>query len=485
MRILQAASEAVPFAKTGGLADVAGSLSAKLASLGHDVFLVLPLYRETRSWAGNARRTLTLGVPLGSETRSLSVALLEKGNLRIAFVDDPAFFGRPGVYGENGADYADNDRRYSLFCRAVLEAAKALEFAPEIVHAHDWQTGLLPILLKRLYAGDPVLGRAHSVFTVHNMAYQGLFPASSVTLSGLSLKEMSPSSLEFYGKASFLKAGLVFADRLTTVSPTYAREIQDSIETGCGMEGILRQRSRFLTGILNGLDVDYWDPEKDPNLPEPYGAATVFQGGKAAAKRALRQECGLKVDGSLPLIGIVSRLDRQKGLDVAIAALERRLGGFELAVLGSGDPALAASIRQYASRHPSRIYFREGFDESFAHGLYAASDIFLMPSRFEPCGLGQMIAMRYGAVVVGSRAGGLADTVFEADSGSGNGFLAEPGDVESLGRALDRALEAFHGPMWPKLVERGMRTDFSWDRSARAYIELYENLMGAALGPKA
>jgi starch synthase len=467
------------------LADVAGSLSAKLASLGHDVFLFLPLYHEARSWAGKARRTLTIDVPFGPETRSLSVALVEKENLRVAFVDDSAFFDRPGVYGENGVDYGDNDRRFSLFCRAVLEAAKALEFAPEVVHAHDWQAGLLPILLKRLYAGDPVLGAAHSVFTVHNMAYQGLFPAAAVQLSGLGLKELSPSSLEFYGKASFLKAGLVFADRLTTVSPNYAREIQESSETGCGMEGILRQRSHVLSGILNGLDVDYWNPEKDPNLPKPYGAATVFQGGKAAAKKALRQECGLKVDSGLPLIGIVSRLDRQKGLDIAIAALERRLGGFELAVLGSGDPALAVSIRQYASRHPSRIYFREGFDESFAHRLYAASDIFLMPSRFEPCGLGQMIAMRYGAVVVGSRVGGLADTVFEADSGIGNGFLAEPGDIGSLERALDRALEAYHGPMWPKLVEHGMRTDFSWDRSARAYVDLYENLVGAVVGPKA
>ena len=482
MRILQAASEAVPFSKTGGLADVAGSLSFKLAGLGHDVLLVTPLHRESRRWAERPERTIALEIPLGAETRAVSVVIARRDGLRVAFVDDPAFFDRPGLYGEEGADYADNDRRFSLFCRAAVEIGRKLGFAPEIVHAHDWQTGLLPALLKRLYAKDPVLGEARTVFTVHNMAYQGLFPPKSVLLSGLGLEEMSPASLEFYGKASFLKAGLVFGDRLTTVSPSYAREIQDSRETGCGMEGILRQRSRSLSGILNGIDVAYWDPAKDPALATPYDARSALSGGKKAAKEALRGECGLAAEDGLPLIGVVSRLDRQKGLDVAIRAIEGRVGRCELAVLGSGDPALAASLRAFAGRHPERVCFREGFDENFAHRLYAACDVFLMPSRFEPCGLGQMIAMRYGAVVVASRAGGLEDTVFEADGsgGNGNGFLAEPGDAESLGRALDRAIDAYGGPLWPALVERAMRTDFSWDRSAKEYVELYKNLAVAS-----
>ena len=485
MRLLHAASEAVPYFKTGGLADVVGALAASQADLGEDILLCLPLYRGQGLGEIPGEESLALSVPLGDARVPAALRLARHGAIRVCFVDCPPFFERTGLYGDEAGDYKDNDRRFAFFSRAVLEAAKALDFRPDAVHVHDWQTGLIPAYLKRLYAGDPFFSGATTVFTVHNMAYQGNFPPASLSVTGLGREEFVPDSLEFYGRISLLKAGLVFSDLITTVSPTYARQIRESGDYGAGMEGVLRKRAGDLFGILNGIDTAYWNPETDPLLVRRYSAANALAPeGKSASKRALVKESLLDPKGQeCPLVGIVSRLDHQKGLDVALEALEPavRGGSVQLAVIGKGEPGLKRRFAEFAAAHPGRVLFFDVFEERTAHRIYAASDIFLMPSRFEPCGLGQMIAMRYGAVPVASRTGGLVDTVFEpleTGGDSGNGFLAEPASASDLRRALDRAIHARRGPLWPSLVKRGMSADYSWKNPARAYLDLYSKGAG-------
>jgi starch synthase len=448
MRILLAASEAVPFCKTGGLADVVGVLGQKLGAAGHDVCLFLPKYRAVTASSLQGGLAQPLEIPLGAGKIQGMLRYMQHRKVSVYFVDCPPFFDRDGLYGADGKDHADNDARFAFFSRAVLEGAKAVGFKPDVVHVHDWQAGLVPAYLKRQYASDPFFAAAKSVFTIHNMAYQGVFPSEAAGKAGL-----APADFEYYGKVSYLKAGLVFADKLTTVSPTYAEEIKG--ERGFGLEGVLRQRSADLSGILNGIDVEYWKP----------GLA------KAEARRELERECGLSGEG-LPLAGIVARLDRQKGLDLAVEAVRPRLDKMRLVILGDGDPAIRSALSKLAQDRPDRVHLRSAFDEAFARRVYAGSDLFLMPSRFEPCGLGQMIAMRYGSVPVVSRTGGLADTVSEPATG----FVAEPDDAASLAAALDRALKAWGTQAWKKAAEGGMAADFSWERSIKRYLELFESL---------
>jgi starch synthase len=400
---------------------------------------------------------------------------------RAFFIDYPPFFDRDGLYGFGGRDFEDNDRRFILFARGVLEGAKTVGFAPEVVHSHDWQSGLLAAYLRRDCAGDPFFSGTSCVFTVHNMAYQGCFPKESLSWTGLPEADFTPEGLEFYGKISFLKAGLAFADVLSTVSPAYAREIQEPGQ-GCGLEGLLKSRSANLHGILNGIDGDLWDPQKDSYIPRNYGCRNFAQ-GKAAAKKKLLRALSLKDEPRVPLIVAISRLDYQKGLDLAVPVLEERLGRCRLVVLGTGDPGLSESLSSLSQRYPDRVHFHLGFDEPFAHHLYAAADLFLMPSRFEPCGLGQMVAMRYGAVPVASSTGGLADTVFEFPQGSrrANGFLCRPGDFQDLARALDRALGAFGRQSWGRLVHAGMDGDYSWEKSIPLYLGLFQRATLARL----
>lgn len=469
MKILLAATEAVPFCKTGGLADVVGALSQKLGVAGHDVCLFLPKYRAVQSAALPGGLTQSLSVPLGASAVPVSLRYMQYKSVSVYFVDCPPLFDRDGLYvADDGHDHPDNDLRFSVFCRAVLEGAKAVGFKPDVVHLHDWQTGLVPAYLKRHYKDDPFFASTSTVFTIHNIAYQGNFPGDSAAKAGFGPEDLTSDKFEYYGQFSFLKAGLVSADLLSTVSPTYAGEIQASSERGFGMEGLLQRRSADLAGILNGIDLEVWNPEKDPYLPVRYGAANSAE-GKAACRKSLLADCGLDGTKDLPLVGIVSRLDRQKGLDLAIAALEPRLDFCRVAVLGSGDPSLRAAFQDLARRRPDAVVFREGFDDPFAHQLYAASDLFLMPSRFEPCGLGQMIAMRYGSVPVVAQTGGLADTISEP----GNGFLCRPDDAQDLGRALDRALTARAGAGWGALRAAAMACDLSWEKSVQRYVELY------------
>lgn len=473
----------MPFCKTGGLADVVGALAQKLGAAGHDVCLFLPKYRGVEASSLQGGMAKPLKVPLGGETVTVSLRYMQWRSVSACFIDHPPSFDRDGLYGRDGRDYPDNDRRFALFSRGALEGAKALGFKPDAIHAHDWQTGLVCAYLGTLYAADPFFARTGSVFTIHNMAYQGNFPREAVAAAGLPESVFTPERLEYYGHASFLKAGLAYADELTTVSPTYAREIQESGERGFGLEGLLRARAARLTGILNGLDESVWDPARDPHLTRRYSIADAAF-GKVECKAAVRRLGRLAEDAQKPLVGIVSRLDYQKGLDLAISALEPRLGRLQLAVLGTGDAAIQEAFAGLARRHCGCVYFHCGFDEPTAHMLYAASDIFLMPSRFEPCGLGQMIAMRYGAVPVAARTGGLADTVSETaqDGRRANGFLCVPGDAADLGQALDRALDQFSTPAWAERMRAAMEGRFSWGTAVERYLEIYRRAVCAKAG---
>ncbi|MBI4371277.1 MAG: glycogen synthase [Elusimicrobia bacterium] len=473
MKLLFVASEAVPFCKTGGLADAAAGLARRLGGLGHEVLLVLPGYRAARAAAAGAGAPRPLGVPFAGGTVSAGLRVL-RGGVTAAFVEHPPFFDRAGLYGEAGRDYEDNGDRFAFFARAALEAAKAEGFRPDVVHAHDWQAGLACAHLKRTFARDPHFAAAGCVFTVHNLAYQGNFPRAALERAGFGPEEWAEEGLEFHGRVSYLKAGLAYADRLTTVSPAYAREIQESGARGFGFEELLRRRSAVLSGVLNGLDTQAWDPSRDAALPRRYGPADAAA-GKAACKEALRRECGLAALSDRPLLGVVSRLDPQKGLDLVLSAVEPRLDRVQLVALGSGDPALARAFAALAGCRPDAAAFRGAFDEGFSRRVYAACDLFLMPSRFEPCGLSQLIAMRYGAVPVAARTGGLADTVFEEDAPGrpANGFLCPPDDAAGLAAALDRALAAWPGPAWRARARAGMAGDYSWDRAAADYLAIY------------
>jgi starch synthase len=478
MRILQAASEVFPFCKTGGLADVVGALSQKLGAAGHDVMLFLPKYRVVESTALQGGMSYPLEIPLGSGSVHVSLRYMQWRSVSVQFIDCPPLFDRDGIYGVGGLDHSDNDVRFSVFSRAVLEGAKAMGFKPDIIHLHDWQTALAAAYRKTVYAKDPFFAASASVHTIHNIAYQGVFPEKSFLQAGLSRSSFEKAKVRSAAKpraisGSFLKAGLVHADWLTTVSPSYAREIQTPAG-GHGMQDVLRRRRNRLAGILNGLDLEYWNPGKDVFLPQRYASGNLA--GKAVCKKKFLAEHGLKAGKGIPLVGMIARLDRQKGWDIALEALGSRMGRCRFAAMGEGEPGLAAAVSKWAARHRGCAHFYGGYSEEQAHRLYAAADILLMPSRFEPCGLGQMIAMRYGCVPVVTRTGGLADTVTEGE-GAANGFTAELGDPRAFGHALTRALDAYSAPVWKDLVQAGMQSDFSWDRSVLGYLDLYSRAM--------
>jgi starch synthase len=461
VRILMIASEVAPFAKTGGLADVASALPRALGRLGHRVDVVMPRYR---------------GIKPGD-----TVGQAAEG-VRVVFVDRPEYFDREFMYGVAGRDYADNAERFAFLTRAALEWATSSSAPYEVVHAHDWQTGLTPLLLQREYKQHRALRDAGTVFTIHNLAYQGVFDAASLSRLGLGWELMHVDALEYYGRISFLKGGILFSDAITTVSPQYAREIQQP-ELGFGFDGILRHRSADLVGILNGIDYDQWDPARDPYLPEPYDASNLV--GKRAAKRALLQEYGLSIDAAAlerPLVGMISRLIDQKGFDL-LASLGDELPRLNatIVLLGTGEPRYEAFWRDLAARHPARIAARIGFDEGLAHRIEGGADVFLMPSRFEPCGLNQMYSLRYGTVPVVRATGGLADTVrnFDPATGTGTGFTFGEYSPQTLVHTLRLALGVYEDrSTWRRIQVAGMQQDLSWDASARQYVKVYERVAG-------
>jgi len=482
LRILFLASEAIPFSKTGGLGDVAGSLPPALKRLGTEPLMVLPLYGETRQnlppLTGQPRE---LDVPLGPDT--LRVRFLEtraREEIPVFLLEREDLFERPNLYTGPMGDYYDNLERFTVFCHGALRLCKALAFPPHIVHAHDWQTGLVPALLKGPYGAQPLFRDSRTVFTIHNLAYQGLFPPERLPLTGLPWDPFfRMEGLEYYGRISLLKSGIVFSDLLTTVSPTYAKEIQ-SPEYGEGMDGILRTRSKDLVGILNGIDGTLWDPSRDPHLPRNYSARDLE--GKKACKEALLRELGLDPSEEPgPLLGMVARLDPQKGLDLVLAALEEILEmGILVAILGSGQEAIQRALGEAQARHPRRMALRVGFDEGLAHRIIAGADLILVPSRYEPCGLTQMYALRYGTVPVVRATGGLADTVipFRPERGTGSGFTFSLYTPKALLGAVQDALDLYRQPsIWMRLIQEGMKTDFSWDRSARLYLDLFQLLL--------
>jgi starch synthase len=471
MRILMVASEAAPFAKSGGLADVVGALPRALARLGHRVDVVMPLYRGIKAGAPIARLT----VPLGGQVAEASVCSVSGEGSRTLFVDHPGYFDRDYLYGAVGHDYPDNPERFAFLCRAALEWTESSGERYDVLHGHDWQAGLLPVFQRQV--ASPVLRGVPSVFTIHNLAYQGIFDASWLPRLGLGWEWMNINALEFWNRISLLKGGIVFSRVITTVSPRYAQEIQ-TLEYGFGFDGILRHRSDDLVGILNGIDYDQWDPARDPHLPEPFDA--IHLEGKQAARRALLEAFGLPADPQCtrPIVGMISRLVDQKGFDL-LAELSDELPRLNASfvLLGSGERRYEDLWLALASRHPDRVGARIGFDEPLAHRIEAGADLFLMPSRFEPCGLNQMYSLRYGTPPVVRATGGLYDTVknFDEPTGTGTGFTFEKYSSQALLTTLRWALQTYaNRRAWRRIQAAGMQQDYSWDASAREYAKVYE-----------
>jgi starch synthase len=464
-RILMVTSEAAPFAKTGGLADVLGALPPALTKLGEEVAVVMPRYGSV-PLAG--AELILQAMPLTVGPRSFSAALyqVEREGVRYLFVDCPPLYARAGIYNEWGAEYLDNHIRFAALNLAALEIARKI-FPTDIFHAHDWPAGLLaPYLI-----ADPVFAGAKCVFTIHNLGYQGNFPGYLLADLGLSPMLFNPQGLEFWGDLSFLKAGIVWSDAITTVSPTYAKEIQTP-EFGFGLDGVLRDRASKITGILNGVDYIEWNPEDDPHLTNRFSAKDLS--GKNLAKRALLKALELLPDMKRPLIGIVSRFASQKGFDL-VEAIAPELAEMDLAmaVLGSGDFRYEQMFRGLAEAHPEKFALRVGYDNVLSHRIEAGSDIFLMPSQYEPCGLNQMYSLRYGTVPIVRATGGLDDTVDET-----TGFKFREYTPEALLAAVREALTAWQKrDEWLARMRRGMAKDFSWDVSAAAYQRLYGSLI--------
>jgi starch synthase len=481
--VLFLSSEAAPFAKTGGLADVAGSLPGALKRQGVDVRLGLPLYRITKEGGFSTRPLFSgLEVPLGSSVLKGRVTETStREGVPVYLFEREDLFDRPNLYATAEGDYYDNLERFAYFCRAALLLAKAIEFQADVIHCHDWQTGLVPAYLKTLYRKDPFFTRTATLFTVHNIGYQGLFPEEKLATCGLPPEAFQVEGVEYWGRISLLKAGMVYADAVTTVSPTYAREIQIP-EFGLGMEGVLKRRSADVYGILNGVDYAVWSPEKDPHIPYPYDLYTLEE--KARNKEALLDELGLSEElKDRPLFGMISRLSSQKGCDLLVEVLEEMVGlGGGVAILGAGEEAYQTLLEKTSAGRPGAVGLRIGFDESLAHRIMAGADLLLIPSRYEPCGLTQMYALRYGTVPVVRATGGLDDTIvpFAPETKEGTGFKFGPYTPEALLGAVKEALRLYRDQAtWRVLMTNGMKEDFSWDRSARRYVELYQRVIPA------
>lgn len=496
MRVLQVASEVSPFAKTGGLADVVGALPGALERLGCAVTVVLPGYREALAThrAAIEHTGWEFDVAVGSRRQPAAIWQSRipgrhgAPDVTVYLVGNDGYFDRPTLYG-GPDDYGDNAERFIFFSRAVLELANRFEQPFDVIHSHDWQTGLVPACQKILGRQWPRLARARTVHTIHNMAYQGVFWHWDMLLTGIDWRWFNWRHLEHYGQLNLLKTGIVFADAVTTVSPTYAREIR-AAPGGCGLESTLASRGDFLRGIVNGIDTDQWNPASDPHLPRAYGPGDAPQ-GKAAAKRALAERFGGDPADTRPLLAFVGRLAEQKGIGLVFDLVSRLAGSgrARFLVLGTGDPRAEDGLRRLAAAHPGSLDVVIGFDEGLAHLVQGGADMLLMPSLYEPCGLTQLYAFRYGTIPIVRATGGLADTVVDAtpealEAGTASGFVFEHADAGGIAWAVDRAL-ALHAdaPRWARLVERVMGQDWSWDRSAGAYLDLYQKVLADPPAP--
>jgi len=490
VKVLYASSEVVPFAKTGGLADVAGALPVALAELGVDVRVIMPLYRSVRANAEDLVDTgLRLRVPVGDRTVTgeLWEARLPGSKVPVYCLGQDSYYDRDGLYGTTGADahpYEDNCERFVFFSRGIMEALRALNFQADVLHLNDWQSALAAVYVKTLYENEPDIRGLGTLVTVHNLLYQGVYWHWDMPLTGLDWTHFNWRELEYYGKINLLKGGLVFSDYINTVSPTYAREIQTP-QFGYGLESVLAERQERLTGIVNGIDTSVWDPETDPHIPANYSAKDPAN--KAVCKAELQKQNNLPQEADVPLIGMISRLVAEKGFDLVLEVVAKVCqDGAQFVLLGTGQPEYHQAFADLAKKLPKNVAVNLTFSNPLAHQIEAGADIFLMPSRFEPCGLNQLYSLRYGTVPVVRRTGGLADTITsytpkKLKTGEANGFSFGPFTAGGLSKALKQALTLYreHRKAWRKLLLVGMKQDWSWSRSARDYAVLYDKVAEA------
>ena len=492
MDILFSTSEAAPFCKTGGLGDVCGSLPVELSRQGHQVALVLPAFRQVFHCGQTIRQTgVEFEVPIGRKSvpgRFLK-SFLPGSKVPVYLVDQSDYFDRGELYGEDGNGYIDNCERFTFFARAVIEAITAFDLQPAIVHANDWTSGLVPVYLKTELQGVPPFDSIGSVFTIHNLAYQGNFWHWDMELTGIDWKYFNWRQMEFFGNLSFLKSAIAFADVITTVSPSYAQEIQ-SPPLSCGLEGILRYRRDDLHGIINGVDYSDWNPASDPHLGDHQYDHVSYSVGKAACKQELQRLLGLPIRAEVPLIASVGRLAEQKGFDLLAEVMPHWLQhvNAQWVVLGTGDAKYHGLLSDLAARFPQKIAVKLEFSNELAHRIEAGADMFVMPSRYEPCGLNQLYSLKYGTVPVVRSTGGLADTITDCTEqslaeGTASGFSFEPYTTVALEEALQRARSAFANPViWQQLIQNGMQQDWSWASSARQYDQLYARTLSLSAG---
>ncbi|MDD5541876.1 MAG: glycogen synthase GlgA [Acidobacteriia bacterium] len=479
-KIIFVASECVPYAKTGGLADVIGALPKFIAGLGHTVDVVLPRYGRI-SREGLHLVAPSLSISMGENLKFCSVWQANQQpvtGLSLYFIDCPEYFEREELYGDKAGDYKDNAQRFAMLSRAAIEFSKRSDEAPDIFHAHDWQAALVPALLKTEYNGDWFFGKTCAVFTIHNMGYQGLFDSYALPAAGLPVHTFHSAGMEFYGQVNYLKGGIVYADAITTVSKKYSQEIQTP-EYGQGLDGVVRERAADVHGILNGIDYSEWSPAIDPFIAQKYDPKNLE--GKRDCKRDLLREFHMPEDLDRPLIGMISRLADQKGFDLVAQGIQELLAtNASFVVLGSGDTKYQQLLQRISDLQPQRFGLRLAFDNKLAHKIEAGADIFLMPSRYEPCGLNQIYSLKYGTVPVVRATGGLDDTVepFSSTTGEGTGFKFDDYTSSALLRSVREALDAFgQRETWNRLMRNGMARDFSWTASAERYLQLYETLL--------
>jgi starch synthase len=485
LNVLFLSSEVDPFAKTGGLADVSGALPQILKSLGQEVRVMMPRYGaidRRKDRLHEMIRLKNIDIPVGKKSYPASVRSSFLVNVhdkvQVYFVDNSKFFGRTGIYvhPETKKDYADNDERFIFFARSVFEVLKKMGWAPDIIHCNDWQTGLVPAYLRTVYGKDPLFKHTRTLFTVHNMAYQGAFPKEASAKTHLPPEIFSEKGLLSSGKLNFLKAGLLYADAITAVSERYAREIYSSAEYGCGLQNVLRKRKQDLTGILNGVDYSLWDPSADKLIPQQYDHRSIEL--KVENKKALLRHFKLPFNESTPVIGIISRLADQKGFDIIGEVLDRMMKeNLQLVVLGTGEKRYHTMFERAARKYPKKIGVALTFDNPLAHLIEAGSDMFLMPSRYEPCGLNQIYSLRYGTVPIVRATGGLDDTIEDVRGTSGTGFKFSTYSGSELLKTVHRALHAFERQTtWGRIMRAGMAEDFSWESSAKKYLQVYRSL---------
>ncbi len=482
IKILIAASEVVPFAKTGGLADVAGALPKALKKQGHDVRLVMPRYKgidETKFGIKETGLEVNIDIALFGHKGAIKEAKYPGTDIPVYFIDNTEFFFRGELYRTPEGEYHDNAERFMFFSRAVLEMIRIMDFKPDIIHCNDWHTGLIPVYLKNLYGREKFYGEIKTLYSIHNIAYQGIYEKEKLSHAALPAGLFNPGELEFYGKINYMKGGIVFSDAVNTVSERYKDEIQTP-RFGYGLDGVLRGRKKDLYGILNGIDYDIWNPKTDTHLYINYDYGEMDN--KDKLKKKLLEENGLKYHENVPLLGLVSRLDGQKGMDFIAAVMDDMMRmNLQFIVLGTGEERYHKALLDHANSFPEKMAARIKFDNTLAHNIYAGSDIFLMPSHFEPCGLGQLISLRYGTIPVVRETGGLADTVaqYNFKTKQGNGFVFSGYDPADFLKAVRVAADTYKNRnVWRKLRERGMKLDFSWESAAEKYTGLYNKIIG-------